>query len=109
LKRILVAIILLASSPALGNTVVASFYGHGEALSSHTASGARFNPIGLTCAHRTLPFGSRLKVCKNGSCVVVTVNDRGPFVGGRSLDLSWGAAKRIGLHSTSTVSVARVN
>jgi rare lipoprotein A len=73
----------------------ASYYG--SESGSRTASGARYNPAGLTAAHRTLPFGTRLKVTHAGRSVVVTVNDRGPFIGGRVLDLSKGAAQVIGL------------
>ena len=53
----------------------------------------------MTCAHRSLPFGTRPRVTHNGQSVVVTVNDRGPFVHGRVLDLSTGAARAIGLTS----------
>lgn len=91
-----------------GSHMVASFYGHGERLSKHTASGAVFNPHAYTAAHRTLPFGTHLRVCHNG-CVTVVVNDRGPFVRGRSLDLSYGAARAIGMGSTKSVSVERLN
>lgn len=91
-----------------GSHMVASFYGHGERLAKHTASGAVFNPHGYTAAHRTLPFGTHLRVCHHG-CVTVTVNDRGPFVRGRSLDLSYGAARAIGMGSTRSVSVERLN
>ncbi len=91
-----------------GSRMVASFYGHGEKLSRHTASGAVFNPHGYTAAHRTLPFGTHLRVCHHG-CVTVVVNDRGPFVRGRHLDLSYGAARAIGMSSTSSISVDRLN
>lgn len=91
-----------------GSRMVASFYGHGERLSRHTASGAIFNPRAYTAAHRTYPFGTVLRVCHRG-CVNVTVNDRGPFVRGRNLDLSYGAARAIGMGSTSSVSVQRLN
>lgn len=91
-----------------GQRMVASFYGHGEKLSSRTASGQRFNPHAYTAAHKTLPFGTRLHVCHRG-CVTVVVNDRGPFVRGRSLDLSYGAARAIGMGSTSAISVQRLN
>jgi rare lipoprotein A len=74
---------------------VASFYGNESG--SHTASGQRFNQNAMTCAHRSLPFGTRLRVTHGGRSVVVTVNDRGPFVRGRVLDLSTGAARAIGL------------
>jgi rare lipoprotein A len=91
-----------------GSRMVASFYGHGERLSKHTASGAVFNPRAYTAAHRTYPFGTVLRVCHRG-CVNVTINDRGPFVRGRNLDLSYGAARAIGMGSTSSVSVQRLN
>jgi rare lipoprotein A (peptidoglycan hydrolase) len=91
-----------------GSHMVASFYGHGERLSRHTASGAVFNPHAYTAAHRTLPFGTHLRVCHHG-CVTVVVNDRGPFVRGRHLDLSYGAARAIGMGSTKSVSVERLN
>jgi rare lipoprotein A len=74
---------------------MASFYGN-EA-GSRTASGQRFNQNAMTCAHRSLPFGTRLRVTHGGQSVIVTVNDRGPFIRGRVLDLSTGAARAIGL------------
>jgi rare lipoprotein A len=74
---------------------MASFYGNESG--SRTASGQRFNQNALTAAHRSLPFGTRLRVSHGGRSVVVTVNDRGPFVRGRVLDLSTGAARAIGL------------
>jgi rare lipoprotein A len=68
------------------------------ALHSRTASGERMNPAAMTAAHRTLPFGTRIKVTNrnNGKSVVVRINDRGPFVKGRVLDLSRGAARQLG-------------
>lgn len=68
------------------------------ALTSRTASGERMNPAGLTAAHRTLPLGSKVKVTNqnNGKSLVVRINDRGPFIKGRVLDLSKGAAKHLG-------------
>jgi rare lipoprotein A len=76
---------------------VASFYGNESG--SQTASGQRFNQNAMTAAHRSLPFGTRLKVTHGGRSVVVTINDRGPFIRGRVLDLSTGAARAIGLTS----------
>ena len=77
---------------------MASYYGAGFA-GRPTASGERFNPSALTAAHRTLPFGTRLKVTnpRNGRSVVVRVNDRGPFSRARVIDLSQEAARQIGL------------
>jgi rare lipoprotein A len=74
---------------------MASYYG--SESGSRTASGQRMNSNGMTCAHRSLPFGTKLRVTHGGSSVVVTVNDRGPFIRGRVLDLSTGAARAIGL------------
>ncbi len=76
----------------------ASYYGKRFA-GRRTANGERFNPSALTAAHRTLPFGTRLKVTNpsNGRSVVVRINDRGPFHGGRVIDLSREAARQIGL------------
>lgn len=74
---------------------IASYYGN-EA-GNKTASGQRFNQHAMTAAHRTLPFGTKLKVTHGSRSVVVTVNDRGPFIRGRVLDLSKGAAHAIGL------------
>lgn len=74
---------------------IASYYGN-EA-GNKTASGQRFNQHAMTAAHRSLPFGTRLKVTHGSRSVLVTVNDRGPFIRGRVLDLSKGAAQAIGL------------
>lgn len=74
---------------------MASFYGNESG--SKTASGQRFNQNAMTCAHRSLPFGTRLRVTYRGQSVVVTVNDRGPFIRGRVLDLSLAAARAIGI------------
>jgi rare lipoprotein A len=79
----------IANAGSYGSSSIkASYYTHGGV----TADGERFNPNGFTAAHRTLPFGTRLKVVneKTGRSVVVRINDRGPFVAGRSLDLARG-------------------
>jgi rare lipoprotein A len=77
---------------------VASWYGEGFA-GERTASGERFDPAGFTAAHRTLAFGTRLRVThlRTGRSVEVVVTDRGPYVRGRDLDLSRAAAETIGL------------
>lgn len=75
-----------------GKTMNASWYMHG----SRTASGERFVPDGHTAAHRTLPFGTKLHLTRNGYSVIVRINDRGPFIRGRDLDLSRGAARALG-------------
>jgi peptidoglycan lytic transglycosylase len=76
---------------------MASFYGNESG--SQTASGQRFDQNAMTAAHRSLPFGTKLRVTHGGRSVVVTINDRGPFVRGRVLDLSTAAARAVGLTS----------
>lgn len=89
--------------------MLASYYGGGEYLNRHTANGERFDPRAMTAAHRTLPFGARLSVCCRG-CVVVRVNDRGPAAWtGRSLNLSLGAARAIGMTHAGVTRVRVVN
>lgn len=87
-------------------TGLASWYGpkyHGRT----TASGERYNMFDLTAAHRTLPFGTRLRVTNllNGKQVLVRVNDRGPFVKGRVIDVSYEAAKRLEMTQAGVVRV----
>jgi rare lipoprotein A len=91
------------TSGTKGAYALASFYGE----DTETASGERFNPNELTAAHPTLPFGTRLRVTNiaNGHSVVVRVNDRGPFVRGRSVDVSSAAAERIGMVERGVVKV----
>jgi len=76
-------------------------------LGGKTASGERNNPNAMTAAHRTLPFGTRVKVenLKNGKYVVVRINDRGPFTGGRVIDLSRAAAQKLGMISSGVAKV----
>jgi rare lipoprotein A len=85
---------------------MASYYG--SESGSRTASGAHFNPGGMTAAHRTLPFGTKVRVTnrRNGRSVIVTINDRGPFVRGRVIDLSSGAAGVIGMRSSGVAPVS---
>lgn len=86
-----------------------SFYSSGH----RTASGERFNPNGFTAASRTLPFGTRLRVINpaTGRTVTVRVNDRGPYVRGRGLDLARGAAVALGMvrQGTAVLKVIRLN
>jgi rare lipoprotein A len=86
---------------------VASFYGNESG--SQTASGQRFNQNAMTCAHRSLPFGTKLRVSHGGHSVVVTVNDRGPFVRGRVLDLSTAAARALGIEGLGQVTAEVVS
>jgi rare lipoprotein A len=91
----------LAKADQLGH---ASWY---SLPSNKTASGERMNPNELTAAHRSLPFGTRVLVenLSNGRSVVVRINDRGPFVGGRIIDLSKAAAASIGMLGSGTAKV----
>ena len=86
-----------------GETGVASYYWQPQAL----ASGGRFNPNAMTAAHKTLPFGTRVRVTHlgNGNSVEVVINDRGPYIAGRIIDLSKRAAENIGMTGSG---VARV-
>jgi rare lipoprotein A len=84
-----------SQSTGRGFSGKASFYGNESG--SKTASGQRFNQNAMTAAHRSLPFGTKLRVTHRGQSVIVTINDRGPFIRGRVLDLSKGAARAIGL------------
>tara|TARA_B100000902_G_scaffold281197_1_gene267083 strand:- start:72 stop:413 length:342 start_codon:yes stop_codon:yes gene_type:complete len=84
-------------------TMLASWYGpyfHGRT----TANGETYDMYGLTAAHKTLPFGTELRVCYDG-CVDVRINDRGPYIGARELDLSHGAAQAIGLINPGVANV----
>ncbi|WP_241233606.1 septal ring lytic transglycosylase RlpA family protein [Altericroceibacterium xinjiangense] len=81
----------------------ASYYGE-ELAGNPTASGEPFNPNHLTAAHRSLPMGSKLRVTnvRTGDAVVVRVNDRGPYVGRRVIDLSKAAAREVGILNSGT-------
>ncbi|WP_447765770.1 septal ring lytic transglycosylase RlpA family protein [Sphingopyxis panaciterrae] len=85
---------------------MASYYSD-ELAGNRTASGERFDPDQLTAAHRTLPFGSMVRVTNtvNGDSVVVRINDRGPFSHGRVIDVSHAAARQIGMHRSGTARV----
>lgn len=89
---------LNVEAKALSNCTVASHYGVGDGYHGlTTANGETFNAYANTTAHRYLPFGTRLRVTNqsNGKSVIVRVNDRGPYVSGRGIDLSYGAFSRI--------------
>ena len=92
-----------------GGTCKASMYGNGDGThGGPTASGERFNANAMTAAHKTLPMNSRVKVTNkaNGKTTVVRINDRGPYVGGRCLDLSVAAMKAVGGYSSGVISVS---
>lgn len=88
---------------AAAQTGKASYYKHGH----RTASGERFNPGDYTAAHRTLPFGTRVLVTNldTGISVIVRINDRGPFIKSRIIDVSYGAAKVLGITRTGVAKV----
>lgn len=104
-------VLLGAVLPAAATEGVASFYGRSE-HGGPTASGERFDMHAMTAAHRTAPLGSRLRVTnlRNGRSVVVRINDRGPFVRGRIIDLSRAAAEQLDFigSGVTRVSIERV-
>lgn len=102
LARAAFACLMLAGSASCALAETASWYGSGH----RTANGERFLPDGLTAAHRTLPFGTRVRVTYGARSVVVRINDRGPFIAGRAIDLSRGAARAIGLSGVGRVHLA---
>ena len=89
--------------------LIASWYGPGF-NGRLTANGTRYDQLASTAAHKSLPFGTRLRTCYQ-TCEVVTITDRGPFITGRDLDLSMGTAQRIGLidKGVGQVQVTRLN
>lgn len=110
MKRFLLAFLLFAPLPANAalECGIASHYGIGDSYNGErTASGATFNAYAMTAAHPWLPFGTKLRVRNrhNGKTVVVTINDRGPYYGGRILDLSYGSFARIASPSQGEASV----
>jgi rare lipoprotein A len=114
-RTLAVAVICFALSPALANPgahaakskpkpadrIVASVYWQGKRV----ATGRKFDPDGMTVAHRSLPFGTRLLVYYGSSAAEVVVNDRGPFVRGRDIDLSRGVAKALHFSGVGRVRV----
>jgi rare lipoprotein A len=102
------SLLAFASAAHADTRVTATWYGN-ELRGHRTASGTPFKPDGLTAAHRSLPFGTCLVVGnpRTGKSVRVTVNDRGPFTAGLTLDLSHGAARAIGMKSTQAVTMQR--
>ena len=89
-----------------GGSAMASWYGPGF-IGNKTANGETFTGTGMTAAHKTLPFGTQVKVTNqnNGQSAVVRINDRGPYVAGREIDLSQAAAQKIGMMGTGTAPV----
>ena len=105
IRPILAALAVACLSPtAFAESCVASRYGYGG---GQTASGERMNASAMTAAHRSRPFGSYVTVTSHstGRSVTVRINDRGPFVKGRCIDLSNGAARVLGMGGTEIVSL----
>lgn len=99
----LIAASCISAPATAASTMLSSWYGgyfHGRT----TANGETYNMYGYTAAHKTLAFGTKLRVCYQG-CVDVRINDRGPFIGARELDLSYGAARDIGLIAPGVANV----
>src|SRR5205085_1494780 len=94
-----------ASNAALAESGVASVYS--TESGSRTASGQRLNPSALTAAHRSLAFGTKVRVSNrnNGRSVVVTINDRGPFVRGRVIDVTPAAARALGFSGLAPITL----
>ncbi|KKB10687.1 lipoprotein [Devosia geojensis] len=111
-KRLLVAAATAAAVFVSGTIAAqaqcggASWYGPGF-NGKRAASGEIFNENAMTAAHKSLPFGTKLRVVdqRNGNAIVVTINDRGPFVHGRIIDLSKAAATQLGFRNRGTTSV----
>ena len=105
----LLAGLFMAASTATASAQCgrASWY----ALNSKTASGERMNPSAMTAAHRSLPFGTKVRVTnkRNGRSVVVRINDRGPYVAGRIIDLTPAGAHALGFSGLAPVTVDRVS
>jgi len=95
------AVVLAAAAGSISQAEAASQCGKASwyKMGTKTASGERMNASALAAAHRSLPFGTKVRVenLNNGKSVVVRINDRGPFAGGRVIDLTRGAAERIGM------------
>jgi rare lipoprotein A len=101
---VLVLILFVSTAHAEMASVYGGRDGH---CGSRTANGERVNCSAMTAAHRRLPFGTRVRVC-HSRCVTVRINDRGPFVRGRDIDLSPAAARAVGLGSTGHVTISRL-
>lgn len=107
LKTVLAAALLcVVVTPSHAETCIASHYGKGDGYHGRrTASGERMNTFAMMAAHRTRAFGSHVTVTHAGCSVVVRIADRGPFIKGRCIDLSWGAARAIGIGGVGRVEV----
>ena len=98
------AFFVVCSSAAMAESGIASVYAY---AGEKTANGERANPSGFTAAHKTLPFGTTVRVTnrRNGNSVVVRINDRGPFIRGRIIDLTPAGARALGFNGLAPVSL----
>jgi rare lipoprotein A len=112
MNRTSIAALVIITAGSSAGSAIAEQSGIASVYSTEsgkgTASGQRLNPGALTAAHRTLPFGTKVQVTNhtNGRSVVVTINDRGPFIRGRVIDLTPAAARAIGFSGLARVSLA---
>ena len=107
MKKLTIALLALTlfATPSFSYTAKASWYD----CCRRTANGERFNPNGLTAAHKKYRFGTRLKITYHSRSVIVRINDRGPFIRGREIDLSRGAARAIGCHGVCLVNIQKLS
>jgi len=104
-KLFLLALLSLPTA-AQASCGTASYYGMGDGFNGQvTASGQRFNTYSMSAAHPYLPFGTRLRVTRGNRSAIVTVNDRGPYSGGRMIDLSYAAFSQLASPSAGTAQV----
>jgi len=113
MRRLIAALVFcFLDAPVFAEDCVASVYAVGDSSQSgaKTASGTALTNNAMTAAHKSLPFGSKVKVTnkKNGHAVTVTITDRGPYVKGRCIDLSKAGARALGFAGLTLVSVVRV-
>jgi rare lipoprotein A len=113
MRWLIAALVLyLLNIPVRAEDCVASVYAVGDSSQrgTKTASGIPLNDDAMTAAHKSLPFGSKVKVTnkKNGHAVTVTITDRGPYVKGRCIDLSKAGARVLGFSGLAPVNVVRV-
>jgi rare lipoprotein A len=95
---------LLFATPVMAESGVASYYGGSDGLCGHKmANGQRLNCSAMTAAHKSLPFGTQVRVTHGNKSIVVTITDRGPYIRGRVLDLNIAAARSLGMGGTAHV------
>jgi len=103
----LAAVLIGAATMAHAESGIASFYSTRDGI--HTASGERMRDDLLTAAHRTLPFGALVRVtARNGHTIVVRINDRGPYIRGRIIDLTPAGARALGMDGLAHVTLERI-